>query len=641
MYAKSQSRSIFTYKSDILKKLFFIIVMMTWGRMICPAQLPSFPGASGWGSQSGGGRGGIVIEVTNLNDSGAGSLREAINTHGARTIIFRTGGIIHLQSELQIQYPFVTIAAQTAPGDGIVIKNFPVAIFTHDVVIRGLRIRAGDDLPLQSPGNRDCLSIQSGSYNVIIDHCSFSWASDENVSITDSGVHSITIQWCIISEGLYKSIHPKGRHSMGLLIGYNASKTSVHHNLFAHNADRNPVISGNTQHEVVNNVIYNWKFSNNVLEDNNQVMADYRGNYWKPLSYSSYPELPLQINFDASTIYGSRLYIHDNILSPNLLFLTPAQINSMGSNAAIISDSSLLSVVSTIPTQNAYDAYEDVINKAGALHPKRDSTDKRILKDVTDSTGQIIDCISPTPILLYSGKIITATDTSFFYSVLNDTVKYSAEGRQIILQTGIGSGQIRNGQYIRVVNTATQIVEAIIDSPWFIIPDSTTGFIMVASCDNSLGAYPDYNAGIASVDTDHDGMPDFWENTQGLNPSDADDRNGISLGTEGYTNLEVYLNSFYDDFTANISLQAIDDIAWTIFPNPAHDKLHFNYTLKNEKNDNSFIFYQIVNLNGTVLINQKILSDCFTTDISSLSSGFYFVMLKNNSYISVKKFVKF
>ncbi len=317
------------------------------------AQIPAFPGAQGWGSTSLGGRGGIVIEVTNLNDAGIGSLREAINTKGARIIVFRVGGVIELQSELQIMEPFLYLAGQTAPGDGIVIKNFPISIFTHDIIIRGMRIRIGDSLPQKSPDNRDCISIQKGSHHIVIDHCSLSWAIDENLSILDSGVHAITVQWCIISEGLYASIHPKGFHSMGMLIGSGVSKTSVHHNLFAHNGGRNPMIAQNMDHEFINNIIFDWKFNSSLLEQGSQLKIDFIGNYYKPLSYRS-NELPFELDFNSTSILGTKLFMHDNYYSPNNPFITAAQLSAMGANAILFSNKTLLSFKSSVYIDNPF-----------------------------------------------------------------------------------------------------------------------------------------------------------------------------------------------------------------------------------------------------------------------------------------------
>ncbi|HEY6162347.1 MAG TPA: T9SS type A sorting domain-containing protein [Bacteroidia bacterium] len=548
-----------------MKKLLPLLLLLG---QACIAQVPAFPGAYGWGAASIGGRGGIVIEVTNLNDSGPGSFRDAVSTSGARTIVFRVGGIIDLLSEIQLTNPYVYIAAQTAPGDGIVLRNFPLAIFSHDVIVRGLRIRIGESFPNSNPDNRDCITIEGGAYNVIIDHCSFSWGLDENTSILDSGTNSVTYQWCIMAEGLYKSIHPKGAHSMGLLIGYDASKTSTHHNLFAHNADRNALIARKTDHEFVNNVVYDWLFPNNLLEQGQQLKVDIYGNYYKPLSYSPYPEIPFALDFDSSTTFGSRLFIQNNFLSPNEYFLTPSQISSFGGDSIIFSNTSLLSVPSTIPYQSPIAAYDTVLAWAGAIHPQRDTVDKRIIKSVMDSTGGIIDCVNPFPVLIDSGNVISATDSSLTFSELTHPIKFSPDTRQIVITGGTGVGQVRNGVYSNVIDINNQVIEGFIDVNWTTRPDSTSTYKFYTTCTNNLGGWPVYNNGTPPTDSDNDGIPDSWELSHGMNPNNYADHNNSTLCT-GYTDLEVYLNEFY---TPCVMTTTADPTALSgkisIYPNP-------------------------------------------------------------------------
>lgn len=537
------------------------------------AQLRAFPGAEGWGAASVGGRGGAVIEVTNLNDAGPGSFREACSVTGPRTIVFRTGGVISLNSEIQLFNPNIYIAGQTAPGDGIVIKNFPIAIFTHDVIIRGLRIRIGDDLPTQSPDNRDCIAIQNSSYNVIIDHCSFSWATDENLSILGDKVNSVTVQWCILSEGLYAGIHPKGFHSMGMLIAYDASKTSVHHNLFAHNGGRNPLIARRTDHEFINNLVFDWKYNADLLEQGVQLKLDFAGNYYKPHNYTSFPELPIHIDFDGATSLGTKLYMPNNFFSPNTPFMTSAGIAALGANAVIFSNNSLLSVASTITQQSSSVAYDTILAQAGALHPQRDAIDKRVLQDVKNTSGTLIDCINSTPILLASGNVINATATTITYSMLGKPIDYSAESRKIVITGGKGAGQTRYGiEATPILIDATNLIyQATIDIAWTTIPDATSTYNFFAGCNKLVnGGYPTYQPGTPPVDTDHDGMPDNWENAIGLNPSNAADRNGTNLNSVGYTNLEVYLNGFYTSNTVTgvDDNQSSEAITISIFPNP-------------------------------------------------------------------------
>lgn len=248
--------------------------------------VPAFPGAEGFGANSVGGRGGRVIEVTNLNDSGAGSFRTAVEASGARIVIFRVGGTLTLESELIVSNPYITIAGQTAPGDGITIRTAPsntkaaLRIETHDAIVRYIRFRRGpSDI---KTGSQDGFYI-SRSQNVILDHVSMSWGTDGVLDI-GSGSQDVTIQWSIISEGLHCSSHDEGCHSTGTLLAGNVTNISLHHNLWAHDRTRAPRIEGGLI-DFVNNVIYNLvgtpgKFMADSSATRN-IEVNYVGNYFK------------------------------------------------------------------------------------------------------------------------------------------------------------------------------------------------------------------------------------------------------------------------------------------------------------------------------------------------------------------------
>lgn len=352
------------------------------------AQLPAFPGAEGFGSTSVGGRNGVILEVTNLNADGPGSLREACNSTQRRIIVFRVSGTILLKKNIAITNPYITIAGQTAPGGGVTLRGAAISIRTHDVVIRGIRIRIGDDLNGPNPDNRDGLQIssnQSSVYNVIIDHCSVSWAVDENIQFWSTTERS-TIQYCIISEGLRYSIHPKtlsrGQdHSNGILVGDGSNQISIHHNLFAHNLRRNPVINPGSSAEVINNVIYNWEIGTTVGASANVI-----ANVYKPGLNTGTKKgiiLPSWMNAQGP------LYVKDNI--------GPGRMTNYGDDwLAVdgpISSRSFTPVVplSNVSIDSVESVFDKVIKNAGAIIPMRDSVDERIVNDAINGTGQFID----------------------------------------------------------------------------------------------------------------------------------------------------------------------------------------------------------------------------------------------------------
>ncbi|HWQ93436.1 MAG TPA: pectate lyase, partial [Clostridia bacterium] len=247
-----------------------------------PVKVPAFPGAEGYGSIAKGGRGGKVIAVTNLSDSGPGSLRAAVEAKGPRIVVFRVSGTIDLKSGLSISDPYITIAGQTAPGDGIAIKRYPLSIEADEVVLRYLRLRLGNE----TGDDVDALSSRYHK-NIIVDHVSASWSVDEALSIYHC--ENVTVQWCLIAESLYNSVHVKGAHGFGGIWGGNHS--TYHHNLLAHHSSRNPrFVSGGGHIDYRNNVIYNWG-GNSAYGGEKQQVGNPRfnfttinmvANYYKP-----------------------------------------------------------------------------------------------------------------------------------------------------------------------------------------------------------------------------------------------------------------------------------------------------------------------------------------------------------------------
>ena len=376
----------------------------------------AFPGAEGFGRNSIGGRGGAIYFVTNLNNSGAGSLRACVEASEPRTCIFRTGGTISLTSGLVIRNPHITIAGQTAPGDGITIRHAPGATFyttvtiaTHDVIMRYIAIRRG------SGGGGDALGIYAEGvdkvYNVIVDHCSLSWGIDE-VGNSWYAPHDYTVQWTIISEGLDCSTHPKGCHSNGWMLGSyaaNNEKTipgaydlSFHHNLMAHNGSRTPLVKTAGLASVVNNVIYNTDGTFSHVDMDQQLVkveADYINNYFKYGPDTDSGKEAIKMLHPESK--GADVYVSEgNILERlNGTKYYGTQIGMIDPNVPpyLVSNQIGNSYVTTTSAERAYtDVLTDVgSNKSlscnGQFFGRRDAHDWRIINDVLNKTGRIID----------------------------------------------------------------------------------------------------------------------------------------------------------------------------------------------------------------------------------------------------------
>lgn len=348
--------------------------------------LPAFPGAEGYGAKAVGGRGGQVIEVTSLNDSGPGSLRDAVGASGQRIIVFKVSGNIRLLSTLSIRNPYITIAAQTAPGGGITLYGYGLRVQTHDVIIRGLRFRAGDITGDADPYNIDSLHILgSGNpvYNVIIDHSSISWGIDKNIGVWGNqdqlgvALHDITIQWSISSEALNSSFHPKGNtHSMGMLLS-SVANVSIHHNLIVHNNARNPKFSKGTTGESINNVIYDWGNYPTVIQD---AMVNIIGNYF--IEGPSHTNSKKGIDVWS----GGPIYVEGNI-GPQRPTNNGDEWNAVDGDR-LAQSLSYVVPPSGIRTQTAFEAYELVLDHAGA--PMRDAVDARIVQQVRDRGGSLI-----------------------------------------------------------------------------------------------------------------------------------------------------------------------------------------------------------------------------------------------------------
>lgn len=461
-----------------------ITVSFTFGQNLFDVRsfkaIEAFPGAEGFGAATPGGRGGRVIEVTSLADKGAGTLRAAIEATGPRIVVFGVSGVICTKSVLNVFNPYITIAGQTAPGDGICLKGQPLIVNTHDVVVRYIRSRVGaTEWPEGTSWQLidvDSISVyrpeyphQPEVYNVVLDHVTASWSVDEVLSTSGEflkngkpSTRDVTIQWSMIYEGLYDSLQSEGaEHSKGMLIGTLGGgdiNTSIHHNLFAHNNKRNAYFQTGTRVDFVNNVIYNWgeracRAADNANHDN-KTFLNLVCNYFKPGPNTTND---LEMTFNKSIRGDMKGYVHGNI-GPR----RPSESDDEWAMTDQSTDSRCFSATRPldappVTTWSAKEAYEKVLKYAGAMLPVRDAHDIRVVNDVRNGTGRFID----------------------------------------------DPGEV--------------------------------------------GGWPAYKSARPPTDSDHDGMPDKWETTKGLNPKDPRDSRG-DRDRDGYTNVEEYLNSLVPSY---------------------------------------------------------------------------------------------
>lgn len=364
------------------------------GHAAPPAQTPAFPGAEGFGRFATGGRGGAVLRVTTLADSGPGSLRSAVEARGPRTVVFDVGGEIVLASPLKLNRANITIAGQTAPGDGITLRGQPLIIAADDVVVRYIRVRLGDETGVQD----DAVNVTRGR-RIILDHVSASWSVDETLSAgsryatPEEGVFDLTVQWSIISESLNVSLHDKGKHGYGSLIrGGRGARMSWLNNLWANHQARMPRPGNYNDRsadpvggffEFRGNVFYNWGGGRAGYNADRDALAtyDFVGNW-----YQAGPDSEKALAFCEENT-GSRAYFADNAMNG----VVPADPWSLVGCAppdgyradGPLADSGATSVPPAL-------AYERVLKGAGASRV-RDAVDVRVVAGVRARSGRLIN----------------------------------------------------------------------------------------------------------------------------------------------------------------------------------------------------------------------------------------------------------
>lgn len=444
--------------------------------------LAAFPGAEGFGAQATGGRGGRVIKVTNLNDAGPGSLRAAINETGPRIIVFTVSGTIELKSRLSIRNGDVTIAGQTAPGDGICIRNYDVVVDADNVIIRFLRFRMGDAADVEG----DALGGRFHK-NIIVDHCSMSWSTDECVSFYAN--ENFTLQWCIIAESLRNSVHGKGAHGYGGIWG--GRYASFHHNLLAHHDSRNPRLGEEAGKafaltdlvDVRNNVIYNW--GGNSTYGGEGMNVNIVNNYYKAGPATSHKDRIIAIDKnkvpgdEVYDIWGKFFIAGNHLTASSSATLDNWQFGvypHYHSSYGVVSEAERTAMRMSFPhninnnvtTHTAQIAYDRVLNYAGASH-RRDAVDARIVQNVRNG------------------------DFSF-----------------------PGSNGSSNG----IIDTQADV-----------------------------GGWPNLQSTPAPLDTDGDGIPDAWEIANNLNPNVSNE--GKKTLSQIYDDVEVYINSLVSAIMTN------------------------------------------------------------------------------------------
>lgn len=464
---------------------------------------PAFPGAEGFGRYVSGGRGGNVYHVTSLADDGTeGTLRWALGKSGVKTIVFDVSGTIHLQSSLDIAIGNVTIAGQTAPGDGICVADYPVAIKANNVIVRYMRFRLGNkNVLLNGADGWDAFGGMDQE-NIIVDHCSVSWSIDECLSVL--GNKNTTVQWCLVAQSLVNSGHSKGAHGYGG--NWGGSGASFHHNLIAHHGSRTPRLGPrpttqlDERMDMRNNVIYN--FGGNGCYGGEGMTVNIVNNYYKPGPGTSTDKkgyriagigIRTQSYVDTYPAYAPALHLwgkyfvtgnyntkYSSVNNDNWTYGIINQIDASGCDGTFTAETKdsiklaePMDFVATT-THSADDAYDRVLDYAGASL-SRDSFDELMVSDARNGAAS------------YTGK-------------------------------GLSKGFVNSQDDNRPADAA-----------------------------DDWSAWPTLNSTAAPIDTDGDGMPDEWEKSNGLDHSDPSD--GKTIGTDGYSNLENYLNSLVADIT--------------------------------------------------------------------------------------------
>lgn len=466
----------------------------------------AFPGAGGFGMNATGGRGGKIIKVSNLEDSGPGSLREAINSVGPRIVVFTVSGTITLKSNLSIKNGDLTIAGQTAPGDGICLRDYPVSVDADNIIIRYMRFRMGDAAKQEG----DALGGRFHK-NIIVDHCSMSWSTDECVSFYAN--ENTTVQWCLIAESLRNSVHGKGAHGYGGIWG--GKNASFHHNLLAHHDSRNPRFGEEAGKafaltdlvDVRNNVIYNW--GSNSMYGGEAMNINIVNNYFKPG--------PATTANNGATKQARIYSIDKNKILGTEVYDTWGKFYIAG---------------------NYVDGFQNATedNWTYGVYNQFHGSYTTYAPPCTDVTGTTVACAYRIPV---TEGDRTGMKLNTPHNINNNVVTHSAETTYLKVLDFSGASLKRDAVDNRIIND--------VKNKTFMAKGSNGSSNGIIDTQSDVGGWPVLNAAAAPLDSDGDGMPDEWEVANKLDPKKAN-ANGRDLST-GYDNIEVYINSLVKNIT--------------------------------------------------------------------------------------------
>jgi hypothetical protein len=409
----------------------------------------AFPGAVGWAAHTPGGRGGQVIRVTTLAAKGPGSFLEALEMKGPRVIVFEVGGVIDLHGEeIEIDEPYLTIAGQTAPAPGITLIRAGVNIRAHDVIIQHIRVRTGTaGMSKRTGWEPDAMGTVGGAYNVIVDHCSMTWSIDENLSASGKRFvganpdewrqhtsHAITFSNNLLAEGLANATHAKGEHSKGSLIHDNVTDILIIGNLYAHDAERNPLFKGGVHGSIVNNLIYD---PGQRAVHYNLIAAEWGEHPYQVGKIAlmgnvmrAGPSTPSDVAlFMLGGAGDVELYMKDNIAVDRLGRPLPMLGRYTTSPAKIIEVKAPPTLPEGLKVLPAVEVETSVIANAGARPWDRDEHDWRVIADTIEGRGRIIDSeqdVGGYPVQLATHQAFNAADWDMRYMTPKVAPKYNA-----------------------------------------------------------------------------------------------------------------------------------------------------------------------------------------------------------------------